>query len=55
MEAEYQTIQDEKEARQKQIQDGKTLIFNQQIVGAKVEKQAEDDYQQTGGLTEEQL
>jgi nuclear GTP-binding protein len=51
MEAEYQTIQDEKEARQKEIQD-QTINFNQQIVNAKVDKQEENDYATTGGLTD---
>ena len=54
MEAEYQVMQSKKEALQKEIQD-RTINFNQQIEKAEVNKQEASNYEQTGGLTEEQL
>lgn len=52
MEAEYQTLQDEREARQKEMQEN-TYIFNQSISSGKVERQQPDENEATGGLTKE--
>jgi hypothetical protein len=54
MEAEYQMLQDEREARLKEKQ-ANNIIFNQAINQGKVEKKPAPENEATGGLTAEQL
>ena len=54
MEAEFQMLADEREARKKEMKDN-AIIFSQSIKEGKVEREVRDENEATGGLTKEQI